>query len=472
MRVLVSDALGWAVLHSLWEGAAIAAVLGLVLVGTRSARVRYVAACSALLALVCAFWVTFFRMLPDGESGSGILIRASVPVWREWPRLPFHEGLLPRLQALIPWVAPVWVCGVCLVYCRYAVGWWSVYGLRRRGVCSAPAIWQDVLARLARELKVSRPVVLLESFFAEAPMVIGHFRPVVLVPLSFLAGLPPDQVEAILLHELAHVKRFDYLVNVCQRLAEGLLFYHPAAWWISRVIRAERENCCDDVVVRCRGDVQSYAEALTNIEEKRIRELAVAANGGSLVKRIRRMLYPQSPSGVWAPVVAVMVLLASSGGLFAAWHASPTVQGPWQKWLNEDVVYIISDQEKVAFERLTTDEERQQFVEQFWERRDPTPGTPENEFKEEHYRRIAFANKHFRTAAGTPGWETDRGHIYIVYGPPDEIDSHPKKGDAAGGFETWVYRKVAGTEREQTFAFFDRTGGGDFRLGPANGAVK
>jgi GWxTD domain-containing protein len=327
-------------------------------------------------------------------------------------------------------------------------------------------MWQNAVARLARELKIPRQVVLLESFFAEGPMVIGHFRPVILVPLGFLVGLPPDQVEAILLHELAHVKRFDYLVNACQRLAEGLLFYHPAAWWISRVIRGERENCCDDVVISLRGNAHSYAAALTHLEGNRLREAAVAANGGSLVRRIRRLLYPHSSSGIWAPVLAVVVLLALSGGLLAAWHRSPAAQGPWQKWLKEDVVYIISDEERVAFERLATDEERQRFVEQFWERRDPTPGTPENEFKDEHYRRIAFANKHFRTAAGTPGWETDRGHIYIVYGPPDEIDSHPKK------VETWLYHKVEGTNGEQTFAFFDRTGGGDFRLGPANSASK
>ena len=100
--------------------------------------------------------------------------------------------------------------------------------------------------------------------------------------------------------------------------------------------------------------------------------------------------------------------------------------GPWKKWLNEDVVYIITDEEKQAFKRLKTDEERQQFVEQFWLRRDPTPDTEENEYKEEHYRRIAYANDHY--ASGIPGWKTDRGMIYIKYGPPDEIDSHPSGG--------------------------------------------
>jgi GWxTD domain-containing protein len=113
--------------------------------------------------------------------------------------------------------------------------------------------------------------------------------------------------------------------------------------------------------------------------------------------------------------------------------------GPWKKWLNQDVVYIITDEEKRAFKQLKTDDERQQFVEQFWLRRDPTPDTEENEFKEEHYRRIAYANDHY--ASGIPGWKTDRGMIYIKYGPPDEIDSHPSGGSyerpiEEGGGET------------------------------------
>ena len=102
------------------------------------------------------------------------------------------------------------------------------------------------------------------------------------------------------------------------------------------------------------------------------------------------------------------------------------LETPWKKWLNEDVTYIITDEERKAFKQLNTDEEREQFVEQFWLRRDPTPDTVENEFKEEHYRRIAYANEHY--ASGVPGWKMDRGRIYITFGPPDEIDSHPSGG--------------------------------------------
>ena len=115
---------------------------------------------------------------------------------------------------------------------------------------------------------------------------------------------------------------------------------------------------------------------------------------------------------------------------------------PYKKWMDEDVVYIISDEERKAFKQLNTDEEREQFVEQFWLRRDPTPDTEENEFKEEHYRRIAYANEHF--ASGIPGWRTDRGRIYIQYGPPDEIEAHSSGGSyerpmSEGGGETETF---------------------------------
>ncbi|HTT65010.1 MAG TPA: GWxTD domain-containing protein [Bryobacteraceae bacterium] len=150
------------------------------------------------------------------------------------------------------------------------------------------------------------------------------------------------------------------------------------------------------------------------------------------------------------------------------------LETPYKKWLNEDVVYIITDEEKAAFKRLATDEEREQFIEQFWLRRDPTPDTEENEFKEEHYRRIAYANDHY--ASGIPGWKTDRGRIYIVYGPPDEIESHPSGGtyerpmEEGGGetstypFEQWRYRYIEGIGSNIIIEFVDPTMSGEYHM--------
>ena len=149
----------------------------------------------------------------------------------------------------------------------------------------------------------------------------------------------------------------------------------------------------------------------------------------------------------------------------SAWQPKPPEkENPYEKWLKEDVVYIIEADEKQAFQRLATDEEREKFIEQFWLRRDPTPGTPENEFKQEHYRRIAYANERFKSV-NMPGWKTDRGRIYITYGPPDEIEDHP-----AGGwlhvlrYSKWLYHHIEGVGANIIIDFVDPTGSGEFHM--------
>jgi GWxTD domain-containing protein len=302
----------------------------------------------------------------------------------------------------------------------------------------------------------------------------GHFRPLILIPLGLLEKLPAVQNEAILLHELAHIRRCDYLVNTLQRIVEGLFFYHPAAWWISRLIRIEREHCCDDLVVATQHNAPQYAAALAALEETRwSRDTAaatVSATGGNLVNRIQRLLHPHHAPQTWTPLLAALVLLLTAAAAVAAWQQPPTTgttDSPYLRWLNQDVVYIIADEERAAFTRLTTDPERDRFIEQFWLRRDPTPNTPNNEFKVEHYRRISYANQRFPTQT-KPGWQTDRGRLYIVYGPPDEIESHPS-GSATTRFpyEVWLYHHVEGIGNNLFLQFIDKTGSGDYRSAPS-----
>ena len=150
------------------------------------------------------------------------------------------------------------------------------------------------------------------------------------------------------------------------------------------------------------------------------------------------------------------------------------MKGAYKTWLNQDVAYIITDEERKAFKSLSNDEERDAFIEQFWQRRNPDPDSPENEFREEHYRRIAYANEHF--AAGKPGWKTDRGHIYICLGQPDSIDSHPSGGcyerplDEGGGetstfpFEIWHYRYLEGIGENVDLEFVDTCQCGDYHF--------
>jgi GWxTD domain-containing protein len=473
----IAGAVGWTVLHSLWEGAILSALLGIVLLAVRSPRFRYAAACSAMLLMIAAFSITLIHLMPEGR-GSLWTVQA--------PALHMGNGAIALdspsdwdrdLATIVPCLAPLWIAGVFLFYLKHVASLLSVHRLRSRGVCLAPERWQKQLGKLSARLHLSRPILLLESCLADTPMVVGHFRPLILMPIGVLTGLPAAQIEAILLHELAHIRRYDYLVNSIQRLIEGLLFYHPAVWWISRVIRTERENCCDDIAVFISGHVREYAIALTALEQTRWsgREPAVAVRGGNLVKRIHRLLYPKGPGSAWTPLLATVVLIVTAAFSLGAWqsgvqgsfvsHSQPdrSKAAAYAKWLNEDVVYIISESERTAFEQLTTDQERDKFIEQFWLRRDPTPGTPENEFKEEHYRRIGFANAHY--ASGKPGWQTDRGRIYIVNGPPDEIESHPNGGgQQRSPNEMWAYRHGAGDDRMEVFTFVDRNHSSDFRL--------
>ena len=174
-----------------------------------------------------------------------------------------------------------------------------------------------------RRLHIGRAVRLLESTSVSVPTVIGWLRPVVLLPASAMAGLAPNQMEAILAHELAHIRRHDYIVNLFQTVVETLLFYHPAVWWLSRRIRAERENCCDDLAVSLCGDPVAYAAALAELEGLRSTtgDLVLAATGGSLLQRVRRLLGVPTHAGRapgWlAAGVALLVVISMSAGAVA-----------------------------------------------------------------------------------------------------------------------------------------------------------
>ena len=469
VRTPLPQAAGWALFHSLWEGAVVAALLAATLTLLRPARARYTAACVALASILASFLITFWRLLPVQPARAF----APQPVTLAWmkladlPTLPAASVL--RLADLLGWLAPLWMAGVVIFYFRHLAGWTAARRMQRTGVCCVSDHWQQRLVALAGRLHLARPVLLLESCLAGVPVVIGHVRPVILMPLGLLTGFPAGQIELILLHELAHIRRRDYLVNMLQTCVEGLLFYHPAVWWISGIIRAEREHTADDLAVETGGDAHAYATALAALERSRsgVPEAALAATGGNLVKRVRRLLIPQKPSSALTPVFAAGVLMLIASVALTAWQTktpqprTPEVS-PYTKWLEEDAAYIITDAERAAFERLQTDGEREKFIEQFWLRRDPTPGTPENEFQQEHYRRIQYANDHF--ASTRVGWKTDRGRIYIMFGPPDEREMHPK-GNAtrAYPFDVWRYRFIEGIGRNVWMEFVD-SGSGEYRM--------
>jgi len=154
------------------------------------------------------------------------------------------------------------------------------------------------------------------------PVVIGHLKPVILIPAGLLTNLPADQMEAVLLHELAHVRRHDYLINLMQRWVEALFFYHPGVWWISHVVRIERENCCDDLAVHASGNPLCYAEALAALEESRLPQFhpALAASTGPLLARIQRILQRNAGTGVRGVISSLTLLAATAVLALAGWQ--------------------------------------------------------------------------------------------------------------------------------------------------------
>ncbi|HKI06661.1 MAG TPA: M56 family metallopeptidase [Thermoanaerobaculia bacterium] len=345
-----AQAIAWALVHFLWQGAlvGIAAAGALAALGKGKASVRYSVALGALVLLLACPVVTVLRMAPPAGSvipispvipvspatasavhpaGSeeGLVTTASVPA-------AFSESspIYDVLPAALPWVFGLWLAGVAGLSLYHLGGWRLTRILRRRGTRPVPADLETKLRGLARRMGVVRAVELLESSAVQVPAVIGWLKPVILVPGSALAGLSPQQLEAILAHELAHVRRHDYLVNLLQTVVETLLFYHPAVWWVSAQIRRERENCCDDLAVAVCGDPLGYARALANLEGLRVSSprLALAADGGSLVDRVRRLVgVPARSRRPWLAGVLALSLLPAGVTFDFAQFSDPADAG-------------------------------------------------------------------------------------------------------------------------------------------------
>jgi beta-lactamase regulating signal transducer with metallopeptidase domain len=233
--------------------------------------------------------------------------------------------------SVLPAIVIAWLIGVAVLVGRMAGGLWYVERVRRAALAAPASSWQAACLRLGERLRSSAPVRVVESMRVDVPAVVGWLRPVILLPAAAVAHLSPEQVEAILAHELAHVVRHDYLVNVLQSVVETLLFFHPAAWWVSSRIRVEREHCCDEIAVEACGDAFLYARALAGLEAARVGDagLALAATGGSLVDRIRRILREpvndQPRVAGWT--ITLVLTLAAAVGLSAAMQ-TPAVPVP------------------------------------------------------------------------------------------------------------------------------------------------
>ena len=282
----IAQALSLALLHFIWQGAAVGIVLWVTLLFLRKspASARYFASCAALAILAVLPAVTMWTLWPRPHTAEfiagGTWIRAANPL----------GSALPWLAQVQSWALPVWSLGVLMLSVRLVWAAKQVYKLRRLGTPAGDPVLAAVSA-LASRMGL-RPVHVLISALADGPSVVGWIRPVILLPSATLLGLTTEQLETVLAHELAHVKRYDYLVNVLQMVVETLLFYHPAVWWTSSRIRRERELCCDDLAVGCCGNALCYARALTTLERMRITTppMAMGSTGGPLGYRILRLV--------------------------------------------------------------------------------------------------------------------------------------------------------------------------------------
>jgi bla regulator protein BlaR1 len=278
---LMTHKLGWVLLHSIWQGGVVAIIYVVLRSVSRrcSADVRYLIACAALLCIAASPILTLFYLLPAQvsphiEFDVASIFRTGFPATSHGVQVhsaaPWSFGDWNRFfDPVVPWLVVTWVGGVTLLSLRWLQGYWWVRHLRTVQTMPLDAAWLELLEDLKIRFKVSRSVRLVSSALAEVPMVIGWLRPVILLPASSLTGLTPAHLQAILAHELAHVRRCDYLVNWLQNLVETVMFYHPAVGWISGCIRQEREHCCDEMVVRICQDRLMYARALFRLEELR-----------------------------------------------------------------------------------------------------------------------------------------------------------------------------------------------------------
>jgi Zn-dependent protease with chaperone function len=321
---------GWTLLHSVWELAAVAGIFSLVLLllGGTSPRIRYLAASMTLAVMFVLPFVTFriigVASLPLSKPSLGSRVTSGIAdlsnkgkktgdysVQPADPSALRHLSfLLPTLPAgrstsspvhrlaewvrpAMPWAMLLWFIGALTLSVWHLGGWIAIQRMRSLGVISVSPELVNLLSNLAAELGLKRSVSIARSTLVRVPVVIGFIRPLILIPASILAGLPAEYLEAVIAHELAHIRRHDYLVNLLQALIETILFYHPAVWWVSRKIREEREHCCDDIAAGLCGDRRLYAKALLSVEELcppvSLLAVAVTGGGGQMFNRVKRL---------------------------------------------------------------------------------------------------------------------------------------------------------------------------------------
>ena len=322
---IFASALTQALLDSLWQGALMALLATLLLsaLKRRSAALKHVVGMVFLVAMALLPLATLTSLLSAGSVTASTGLAISAP-----QGTATLELLSPGARLIIAptWLTWFWFAGVVVMLLRLIGGGWMVRALDRKAFKVLPPTWLARIDALRHAMGIRREVAVRLLQGVGLPCSARVWRPVIWLPVSMLTQLTPDQIEALLAHELGHVRRLDWIWNGLQRVIEALLFYHPGVWWLSRRIRQERENACDDLAVVACGDAIVLAEALASLERLRTPThiFALSANGGSLMQRVTRLLLPNTPTRLnWSVPVGLLAVLCS-GALLAA-QATPTM---------------------------------------------------------------------------------------------------------------------------------------------------
>ncbi len=326
MSAALIDSVGWTLLHFVWQGTLLGCATALALTALRNgqAATRYLVACAGLLA--CVLW-------PAGE----LLLRLRAPdvatPYRHYADILFGQGgaqpdgaMLAFVQAQLLWIVAFWASCALLLALRMGLG--LLWIGRAATAPAADPAWQQQVGALAQQFGVGRPVRLRVVDDLASPLTAFWWHPVILMPASLMSGMPPALLGALLAHEMAHVRRHDYLVNLGQHAIEILLFYHPAVWWLSRRIRIEREQAADDLAAGHLAQPRQLALALSELERWQFsgHHLALAANGGDLLSRVRRLLRPQRAALDWKAALPVLGLAAACLTLLAQAQSGPALE--------------------------------------------------------------------------------------------------------------------------------------------------
>jgi bla regulator protein blaR1 len=321
-------ATGWTLIHFVWQGALVGCLTAIALTALRNARpnLRYLVACSGMLA--CLLWPAIGLALRMSEHATTEAAQFYVSGTAVAQGVTHASGMTAYLQSHLPWLVAVWASCAGALTLRMALGLAWIGSAARS--FRADAVLQARLSALAQRMGVHREVRLRIVSHLASPITAGWWRPVVLVPASLVSGMPPDLLEALLAHELGHVRRADYLVNLAQNVVEILFFYHPAVWWISGRIRAEREQIADALAADVLGEPRRLARALSELERVQFSAgaLMLAANGGDLVERIRRLVRPDRQALSWKASIPVLALAMSCAAIYTNAATLPKTATP------------------------------------------------------------------------------------------------------------------------------------------------